>query len=229
MTRDGGDKPGDKPGRHSPRAGRRITEEEAELWESLGRSLDKVKKKARVPAHADVPADAPAAPSPDRQPKGGHRAPQGVHSRPPPAPRAPPAQLPPRRHPAPADIDRRTLRQVGSGKMPIDAVLDLHGMRQEAAHGRLRAFLRSCQAKGLRMVLVITGKGAKTDRADARFEARFDAWSPGGAERGVLRRTVPMWLDEPELRAMVVSYAAAGVRHGGEGALYIRLRKARDG
>jgi DNA-nicking Smr family endonuclease len=44
----------------------------------------------------------------------------------------------------------------------------------------------------------------------------------------VLRRNVPQWLEEPELRAVVLSYAAAGARHGGDGALYIRLRKARD-
>jgi DNA-nicking Smr family endonuclease len=92
------------------------------------------------------------------------------------------------------------------------------------AHGRLRGFLLSCQAKGHRMVLVVTGKGAKA----ARSEAGFDDWSSGAAPRGVLRRAVPLWLEEPDLRAVVVSYAAAGVRHGGEGALYIRLRKARE-
>ena len=78
-----------------------------------------------------------------------------------------------------------------------------------------------CQAKGHRMVLVITGKGAKA--------ARSDDWPTDGSRGGVLRRNVPLWLDDPELRAIVVSYAAAGVRHGGEGALYIRLRKAREG
>jgi DNA-nicking Smr family endonuclease len=111
------------------------------------------------------------------------------------------------------------------GKVAIDAVLDLHGLTQEAAHSRLRDFLMGCRAEGLRMVLVITGKGAKSHRSDAAD----DDWPSGGGQRGVLRRTVPMWLDEPELRAIVVSYAAAGVRHGGEGALYIRLRRARDG
>jgi DNA-nicking Smr family endonuclease len=72
------------------------------------------------------------------------------------------------------------------------------------------------------MVLVITGKGGKADRSDASF----DDWS---TQRGVLRRSVPLWLDDPELRGIVIGYGAAGVRHGGEGALYIRLRKAREG
>ena len=70
--------------------------------------------------------------------------------------------------------------------------------------------------------LVFTGKGGRT--------ARSDDWPTDGSQGGVLRRTLPRpWLDDPELRAIVVSYAAAGVRHGGEGALYIRLRKAREG
>jgi DNA-nicking Smr family endonuclease len=112
---------------------------------------------------------------------------------------------------------------VAAGKVPIDDVLDLHGMHQAAAHSRLRAFLMSCQAKGLRMVLVITGKGARADGSDAWSDARPN----GTGQRGVLRRSVPLWLEEPELRAIVLSYASAGVRHGGEGALYVRLRKAR--
>jgi DNA-nicking Smr family endonuclease len=119
------------------------------------------------------------------------------------------------------EIDRRAHRQVAAGKVPIDAVLDLHGLNQEVAHSRLRRFLMSCQAKGHRMVLVVTGKGAKA--------AKSDDWPTDANQRGVLRRNVPLWLDDPDLRAIVVSYAAAGLRHGGEGALYIRLRKAREG
>jgi DNA-nicking Smr family endonuclease len=109
----------------------------------------------------------------------------------------------------------------------IDDVLDLHGLRQDAAHARLRAFLVSSQAMGHRMVLVITGKGG----AARPLPSEPRSYAAGGADsatRGVLRRSVPLWLDEPEFRAVVVGYAAAGVRHGGDGALYVRLRKARD-
>jgi DNA-nicking Smr family endonuclease len=49
-----------------------------------------------------------------------------------------------------------------------------------------------------------------------------------GPERGILRRSVPQWLEEPELRGIVLGWTAAGPRHGGGGALYVRLRKARD-
>jgi hypothetical protein len=94
------------------------------------------------------------------------------------------------------------------------------------------------------MVLVITGKGGLrplapgmrsnrerggegSDPKPSRSEReRGEASDP--KPRGVLRRSVPQWLEEPEFRAVVLSYAAAGVRHGGEGALYIRLRKSRE-
>ncbi len=230
MNRDGGG----KPGRSSSRADRQITKEEAELWHQVGRSLDEVKKKPRIPAHADNPA--PPAPGQEPRPapltegvKGAARAaPQrasppasGIrHAKPPVRQPAPP---PPSRPPAPAEIDRRTHRQVAAGKLHIDAVLDLHGLNQATAHSRLRGFLMGCQASGHKVVLVVTGKGG------GRRDAGSGHWPADDTHRGVLRRSVPLWLEEPDMRAIVIGYAAAGVRHGGEGALYIRLRKARGG
>jgi DNA-nicking Smr family endonuclease len=84
-----------------------------------------------------------------------------------------------------------------------------------AAHHRLRAFLAARQAAGAKLVLVITGKGRGGDAP------------PIGEERGVLRRMVPMWLASAELRPYVVGYEAAGRAHGGEGALYVRIRSRR--
>ena len=78
----------------------------------------------------------------------------------------------------------------------------------------------SCHGRGLRWVLVITGKGSRRSRDDDSV-----GFSIGGSEPGVLKRNVPMWLAEPELRAIVVSFATAAIPHGGEGALYIQLRK----
>ena len=77
------------------------------------------------------------------------------------------------------------------------------------------------------MVLVITGKGGGgwMESSTDRFE-RFV--HEGGRERGVLKRKVPFWLDQPELRAIVVGYTTAHVRHGGEGALYVQLRRRKD-
>lgn len=203
MSRDGG-----KP----DRSGRRVTPDEAALWRHATHSLDKVKAKPRVTAHA-----ATAEPPPPKR-----------ASAEPAKPAAPPkASAPPRaatgRRTAPlAEFDRRAFRQVATGKVAIDARLDLHGLQQGDAHGRLRAFLLDSQAKGHRMVLVITGKGSEVETGDhlARMLGR--------QERGVLRRSVPQWLERPELRAIVLSYTAASLRHGGDGALYVRLRKTRD-
>jgi len=72
------------------------------------------------------------------------------------------------------------------------------------------------------MLLVITGKGGEVETRD--HLARI----LGEPERGVLRRSVPQWLEEPEFRAIVLSYTTASVRHGGDGALYVRLRKMRE-
>ena len=126
--------------------------------------------------------------------------------------------------PAPdlAPFDRKAASRLRRGVNRIEARLDLHGMRQSEAHGALRSFLLGCHGRGLRWVLVITGKGASPSRGP-----REDGHWIGGREPGVLRRNVPRWLAEPELRAIVVSYEAAALHHGGEGALYIHLRGRR--
>ena len=119
-----------------------------------------------------------------------------------------------------AAFDRKKVRKIRSGQVDIEARIDLHGMRQDEAHTALVLFLHRCQNKGQRWVLVITGKGKLTDSDP---HAPFDLTRP--RERGVLKRNVPRWLDEPELRHLVVSYTNAALQHGGEGALYIHLRK----
>lgn len=110
-------------------------------------------------------------------------------------------------------IDPKTKRRLSRGRMSIDATLDLHGMRQHEAHGALSHFIASAYARGLRSLLVITGKGVR--RTDfAQFE-----------QKGVLRYRVPQWLEEPHVRSMIAGTEAAGQSHGGEGALYIRLKR----
>lgn len=121
-----------------------------------------------------------------------------------------------------ADFDRKAVRRIRRGSIEIDARIDLHGMRQDEAHGALRSFLHACQGRGLRWVLVITGKGRF-----GRDEDSSGHWSGAGSERGVLRRAVPRWLAEPDLRAITVSYTSAALHHGGEGALYVQLRARR--
>ena len=124
------------------------------------------------------------------------------------APPAPKPKLPP----ALAPLGRRVKQQLSRGRAAIDARIDLHGLTQHEAHDALRRFLRKQQARGAKFVLVITGKGRDGDAF---------------GERGVLRRQVPHWLKLAELRDIVLGFEAAHVSHGGEGALYVRLRRAR--
>lgn len=114
-----------------------------------------------------------------------------------------------------APLERRLRTQLRRGTQSIEAVIDLHGLRQDEAHAALRGFLRREQARGTKLALVVTGKGAA---GDALF----------GEERGVLRRSVPHWLRLPDLRPLVVGFEEAEQRHGGAGALYIRLRRSRE-
>jgi DNA-nicking Smr family endonuclease len=113
--------------------------------------------------------------------------------------------------PALAEFDRRLRQRVARGHTTIDARLDLHGMTQKEAHAALASFLIGAQAQNAKLVLVVTGKGRGV--------------APAGSERGVLRRQVPLWLSLPEFRRFVVSFEEAHVSHGGEGALYLHLRR----
>ena len=127
-------------------------------------------------------------------------------------PRANTAPMPPAvpAKPAPpplAPLGRRLRQRVARGKDAIDARLDLHGLTQAQAHSALLRFLHNAHARDARLVLVITGKGR-------------------GAEPGVLRRQVPQWLGLPEFRALVVGFEDAHVTQGGEGALYVRVRRS---
>jgi DNA-nicking Smr family endonuclease len=110
--------------------------------------------------------------------------------------------------PQPTSLGRRMKQRVARGKEAIDARLDLHGYTQHEAHAVLLRFLRSAHHRDARLVLVITGKGR-------------------GGEIGVLRRQVPQWLALPEFRALVIGFEDAHITHGGEGALYVRVRRAR--
>jgi DNA-nicking Smr family endonuclease len=197
---------------------RSVTADEAELWERATRSLDPIKAKPRV-ASADRLSEPPAraAPSPSRpsaKPARAEPAPVSALK-----PRAPAVAKSAKASPVPlADFERRKARKIASGKIEVGARIDLHGLRQRDAHERLRAFLVDAHANGLKTVLVITGKGGE-EPADRLGDLA------GERQRGVLRRNVPHWLGEPELRAIVLSFTQAGVRHGGAGALYVQLRK----
>jgi len=110
-----------------------------------------------------------------------------------------------------APLGRRMKQRVARGKEALDGRLDLHGLTQSEAHATLLRFLRAASTRGARLVLVITGKGARA----------------GDSERGILKRQVPHWLGSPEFRALVAGFENAHVAHGGEGALYVRVRRSK--
>ncbi|WP_341799017.1 Smr/MutS family protein [Rhodovulum adriaticum] len=118
----------------------------------------------------------------------------------------------------PVRMDRRAYTRLKGGKLKPEARIDLHGMTLAQAHPALTRFILSSQGQGRRLVLVITGKGRSGDDD-----------GPIPERRGVLRRQVPHWLTQAPLSAAVLQTAPAHRRHGGEGALYVYLRKPRQG
>src|SRR4051794_21368455 len=99
-----------------------------------------------------------------------------------PPPSAPAARSARPRLPPLAPLDRKVKTALRRGARSVNAAINLHGLRQEQAHGALLAFLRRSQAVGHTVVLVVTGKGASGPDGD------------GFEERGILRRVVPHWL-----------------------------------
>jgi len=106
-------------------------------------------------------------------------------------------------------LERPVRRKLAKGRLALEARIDLHGMIQSEAHGLLLSFMIQAHARGMRHVLVITGKGASI-----------------GSD-GALKRAVPLWFSLPEFRPLISSYEPAARNHGGEGALYVRLARAK--
>jgi len=119
-------------------------------------------------------------------------------------------------------VDKAMKRKLGRGQMPIDARLDLHGKTRAAAHELLKSFLITARSRGHRTVLVITGKG---DKSIARHTLHSFDVIHTPERTGVLMRCVPQWLSESGCRELIVGYQPAHPKHGGGGALYVRLRR----
>jgi DNA-nicking Smr family endonuclease len=176
----------------------KLSAEERELWAKITRSV--------APLRQRRPAAVASAPAPPARklsaPAAAHPA-AVTHSataKPAPKPASPLESL-----------DRRLKQRLARGTQTIDDRLDLHGKTQSEAHAALIRFLRRAQRDGARFVLVITGKGGRRD---------------DGGEGGVLKRQVPLWLRLPDLRPYVVGFETAHIGHGGEGAIYVRIRKS---
>jgi DNA-nicking Smr family endonuclease len=177
---------------------RKLSEEERTLWGRFTRSVAPLRRRP-VPAEPSKVASAPPV----------------THAKP--AARTPAAQRGAMLVPNPVlrlePLDRRQKQRLARGTEVLQARIDLHGRTQAEAHVALLRFLRKAQSDGAKFVLVITGKG---------FRGRAE-----GDGRGVLKRQVPQWLKLPEFRPYVLAFEDAHIGHGGEGALYVRVRRAR--
>jgi DNA-nicking Smr family endonuclease len=176
---------------------RRLSDEEIALWAEFAKGV----ARRRGASPPTVPPPSPSAPP---EPAAAPLLAPTVESRQPPGP----APLQP--------LERRLKRDLARGRGAVDGAIDLHGMTQAEAHHALRGFLRRAQAQDHRLVIVVTGKGDAKSRSEAEF------WID---EPGVLKRLVPHWLREADLRATVLGFEEAGRAHGGAGALYVRLRR----
>lgn len=198
-----------------PPSRRGLTAEERSLWQQVTQQVARLRPEPPALAKP-VEAPKPADPAPPAASIGGPRL----------APVKPAEPVPPKgKGPPPVrlgrldNIDRATARRFAKGDREIDGVLDLHGMTQAAAHNRLVDFLLGAWAQGWRCVLVITGKGM--EKPDHR------PW-PEPEQRGILRRALPQWINEPPLKGKILALTHARPHHGGMGAFYVLIRRDRE-
>lgn len=176
------------------RAGKTLSEEDRILWSRIARTATPLKgRRAEVAEQVT-----PSAPEDTR-----FEVAVAAATMAPPA--APDPSAPKKRRTVGTHFDTQTHDKLAKGRLPIEGRVDLHGMTQDEAYFLLLSFLRRAYEDGVRYVLVITGKGARSD--------------------GILRRAVPGWLATPPFRVLVSGHDDAARRHGGGGALYVRVRK----
>ncbi len=187
-----------------------LSEEEAALWARVASTVTPFRDRMTRPvAIAQEPLAAPdvVAPSPARS-KGRVPAPRVA---PPPLPTPAPAQVPP------PGLDSHWERRLGARALHPDFTLDLHGHTLDQAHRRLDMGLAQAKALGARVVLLVTGRPRQVEAADR------------GDKRGAIRAKVLDWLAAGPHGADIAAVRHAQRRHGGEGALYLVLRRGREG
>ena len=183
-----------------------LSGEDAALWKHVTEQTKPLKKR-EAPKHTAVPAALTPAPKPKTPVKPKPARPEVVVKPSRPQPPPPKPAEPALDHGGVAGVDKSSVERMKRGQMRIEARLDLHGHTQAEARGELAAFLAGAQARGKRCVLVITGKGVTQESG------------------GVLRASVPRWLNEPGNRGKVLAFDYAQSKHGGMGALYVLLRR----
>lgn len=189
-----------------------LSAEETRIFTAAMADVRRLKPAPAPPAAPESAApESPALPAGRKKP---HPRPAPVTPLPPPAPPDLSPALPSAgKGPVPG-LDRRQAERLRTGRIAIEARLDLHGMTADDAHAALLQFLTDSLAAERRCLLVITGKGRRTADPDAAG--------------GVLRRSLPRWLQQAPLRRQILAARPAAPQHGGEGAFYILLRRRRE-
>ena len=186
-----------------PRQPRRraVTPDEVRIWRAVVQDAKPLPGQALPDDPESVPPEATPSPPP---PPGPPPVRPSVH----PVPPRLHAGSPELGHGQAPGLDRRSAERMKRGEMAIEATLDLHGHSQDLAHGELIAFIQRAWAAGRRCVLVVTGKGMKGS--------------------GILKAQVPRWLNQSPLRERILGFSYARPQHGGDGALYVLVRRQRQ-
>lgn len=192
---------------------RRLRPDEVDLWNEVARTAERL-----APPRLAKPAETPRLSKP--APEGPAPIPTfklGVKSKTPSEMRDVMPALPDRLRSAPVKMDAKSYKTMQRGKLKPEGRIDLHGMTVAQAHPALTGFILASHAAGKRLVLVITGKGGRKEEVGAIAPQRM----------GALKRQVPHWLTMAPLSPVVLQVTEAHIRHGGQGAYYVYLRRAR--
>ena len=187
---------------------RPLAPEDAKLWSLVTATVRPIGERKLNVTDPKSPVSQAAEPKP---PMKTSRRPvkQAVDARPeatPAPPPPPPLKAPAAKLSLPEDIEPRRRRRISRSREPIGARLDLHGMDQSKAEAAVFNFVRRAHEAGMRAVLIISGKGTLGD--------------------GILRRRTPEWLSDPSIRPLIAGFSFADRHHGGDGALYVALKRS---
>lgn len=190
---------------------RRLRADEEALWARVVESVSPIHLRTAVPQLPAQPIFTPSPPPPPRRDAGPRRAA--------PLPAAAPRPATPTLHPE--SLDAGWDKRLSSGRLQPDLVIDLHGLRREQARHLLYQRVLDAEARGARVILVITGKGHMPGPSPADL-------MEGKPTRGAIRADLPRWLGEAALTDRIAAVRRAHPRHGGAGAAYLILKRRRS-
>lgn len=187
---------------------RGLTAGEQAAWAHLASSVKPLPGKKRPASPRPAAPHAPPKPSLPAVPAKPAKPAKPV---PPPVPRSVPG-VPPQRAPDPG-LDSHWDRRMKAGRLEPDLTLDLHGHTLDAAYDRVMSALDQARMMGARVVLVVAGRERPVDPADR------------GVRRGAIRAKLLDWLAASRHADAIAAVRRAHIRHGGDGALYLILKR----